>query len=225
MENELGWGSDKSSENRFAVHGICHVPHPSSFSHERRKKDTHSLNERTSECRVQAEAKGNVRVRRCIINIFEARCRVGLVTTCIHVLGLVYEWDRRDYVGLCGRRMVIYEFWEMLVDYAISNQHRLWKFEEMGWDMFLRKHKRSYCALPHNYNLVGCWGGATLSKNGAERYAGMLVCKRKSKCIWCRNNNNLSAFFKIKNQRQLESFYRSFSVHAIWSNASVIAHD
>ena len=44
-ENELGWGSDKSSENRFAVHGICHVPHPSSFSNERRKKDTHSLNE------------------------------------------------------------------------------------------------------------------------------------------------------------------------------------
>ena len=43
MGNELGWGSDKSSENRFAVHGICHVPHPSSFSHERRKKDTHSL--------------------------------------------------------------------------------------------------------------------------------------------------------------------------------------
>ena len=38
MGNELGWGSDKSSENRFAVHGICHVPHPSSFSHERRKK-------------------------------------------------------------------------------------------------------------------------------------------------------------------------------------------
>ena len=31
MGNELGWGSDKSSENRFAVHGICHVPHPSSF--------------------------------------------------------------------------------------------------------------------------------------------------------------------------------------------------
>ena len=29
---------------REAVHGICHVPHPSSFSHERRKKDTHSLN-------------------------------------------------------------------------------------------------------------------------------------------------------------------------------------
>ena len=45
MGNELGWGSDKSSENRFAVHGICHVPHPSSFSHEHRKKDTHSLNE------------------------------------------------------------------------------------------------------------------------------------------------------------------------------------
>ena len=44
MGNELGWGSDKSSENRFAVHGICHVPHQSSFSHERRKKDTHSLN-------------------------------------------------------------------------------------------------------------------------------------------------------------------------------------
>ena len=45
MGNELGWGSDKSSENRFAVHGICHVPHPSSFPHERRKKDTHSLSE------------------------------------------------------------------------------------------------------------------------------------------------------------------------------------
>ena len=44
MGNELGWGSDKSSENRFAVHGICHVPHPSSFPHERRKKDPHSLN-------------------------------------------------------------------------------------------------------------------------------------------------------------------------------------
>ena len=29
------------------VHGICHVPHPSSFSHERRKKDTHSLNNPT----------------------------------------------------------------------------------------------------------------------------------------------------------------------------------
>ena len=43
MGNELGWGSGKSSENRFAVHGICHVPHPSSFSHEHRKKDTHSL--------------------------------------------------------------------------------------------------------------------------------------------------------------------------------------
>ena len=46
MGNELGLGSDKSSENRFAVHGICHVPHPSSFSHERRKKDTHSLIEK-----------------------------------------------------------------------------------------------------------------------------------------------------------------------------------
>ena len=44
MENELEWGSDKSSENRFTVHGICHIPHPSSFSHEHRKKDTHSLN-------------------------------------------------------------------------------------------------------------------------------------------------------------------------------------
>ena len=31
MGNELGLGSEKSSENRFAVHGICHVPHPSSF--------------------------------------------------------------------------------------------------------------------------------------------------------------------------------------------------
>ena len=31
MGNELGRGSDKSSKNRFAVHGICHVPHPSSF--------------------------------------------------------------------------------------------------------------------------------------------------------------------------------------------------
>ena len=27
----------------IAVHGICHVPHPSSFPHERRKKDSHSL--------------------------------------------------------------------------------------------------------------------------------------------------------------------------------------
>ena len=44
MGNELGWGSDKSSKNGKAVHRICHVPHPSSFSHERRKKDTHSLN-------------------------------------------------------------------------------------------------------------------------------------------------------------------------------------
>ena len=31
MGNELGWGSDKSSENRFADHGICHVPRLSSF--------------------------------------------------------------------------------------------------------------------------------------------------------------------------------------------------
>ena len=37
MGNELWWGSDKSSE---VVHGICHVSHPSSFSHERRKKDS-----------------------------------------------------------------------------------------------------------------------------------------------------------------------------------------
>ena len=44
MGNELGWGSDKSSKKRFAVHEICHVPHPSSFSHERRKKDAHSWN-------------------------------------------------------------------------------------------------------------------------------------------------------------------------------------
>ena len=26
-------------------------------------------------------------------------------------------------------------------DYAISNQHWVCKFEEMGWDMFLRKKK------------------------------------------------------------------------------------
>ena len=44
MGNELGWGSDKSSENRFAVHGICHVPHPSSFPMNAEKKDTHFLN-------------------------------------------------------------------------------------------------------------------------------------------------------------------------------------
>ena len=60
MGNELGWGSDKSSENRFAVHGNCHVPHPSSFSHERRKKDTHSLNKSDTKCKYMSLAVGKI---------------------------------------------------------------------------------------------------------------------------------------------------------------------
>ena len=49
MGNELGWGSDKSSESRFAVHGICHVPHPSSFPMNA-EKDTHSLSIEVATC-------------------------------------------------------------------------------------------------------------------------------------------------------------------------------
>ena len=40
MRNERWWGSDKSSENRFAVHGIRHVPHPSSFPMNAEKRDS-----------------------------------------------------------------------------------------------------------------------------------------------------------------------------------------
>ena len=38
MGNELGWGSDKSYENGFAVHRICHVCHLSSFPINAEKK-------------------------------------------------------------------------------------------------------------------------------------------------------------------------------------------
>ena len=52
-------------------------------------------------------------------------------------------------------------------DYAILNQHWVYKFEEMGWDLFLRKNRgiTVLCRL----NL---WG-ATLLKMGLR---GMLVC-------------------------------------------------
>ena len=40
MGNELGWGSDKSSENHFAVHGICHVSHQVHFPWTQKKRDS-----------------------------------------------------------------------------------------------------------------------------------------------------------------------------------------
>ena len=49
MGNELGWGSDKSSENRERepLRGSQDLSRasPKFISHERRKKDTHYLNE------------------------------------------------------------------------------------------------------------------------------------------------------------------------------------
>ena len=42
MGNDLGWGSDKSSENCFAVQDLSRAS-PKFISHERREKDTHSL--------------------------------------------------------------------------------------------------------------------------------------------------------------------------------------
>ena len=43
MGNELGWGSDKSSKNRFGGSWDLSRASPKFISHEHRKKDTHSL--------------------------------------------------------------------------------------------------------------------------------------------------------------------------------------
>ena len=58
--------------------------------------------------------KVNIRVTRCTVdnNIIEARGEECLVTA--NLLGSVYLWDRRKYIGHFGRRVKC-ESWEMLV--------------------------------------------------------------------------------------------------------------
>ena len=58
----------------------------------------------------------------------------------------------------------------MVDDYAISNQHLVCKFEKMRWDMFLRKEKGNYFALPNK--LIG--GGDCNSIRMGLR--GILIC-------------------------------------------------
>ena len=103
---------------------------------------------------------------------------MSLVKT--NILGWVYWWDRRDCICHSRRRSVICESCEMWVctyvnllgggfnesikkhrgqDYAISNQHLVCNFEDMGWDMFLRNHMGIYCALPHILVCVCVCGG------------------------------------------------------------------
>ena len=61
MGNEPGWGSDKSSENRFAVHGICHVPRYSSFPMNAKKTLIPLLNAKYWNCFfVQRMTKGHI---------------------------------------------------------------------------------------------------------------------------------------------------------------------
>ena len=87
MGNELGWGSDKSSENRFAVHGICHVPHPSSFSHERRKKDTHSLNASDRICWSMLPSTNNFHIElECILDSYFQACMLHLSLVVVVIL-------------------------------------------------------------------------------------------------------------------------------------------
>ena len=76
-----------------------------------------------------------------------------------------FAWGVRGNVALKHREQ----------DYVNSNQDWVCKFEKMGWDMLLRK---IYCALPHKLVWRGC--SCNSIKNGAERYAGMLLCKTRN---------------------------------------------
>ena len=97
-------------------------------------------------------------------------------------------------------------------DYAISNQHWVCKFEEMGWDMFLRK-KGNYCALSHKLMGGGC---ATLLKMGLR---GILVCYFVKIEILAAEIVIIYLFIRIYFEKVhfcynfQESFYRSCSVH------------
>ena len=103
---------------------------------------------------------------------------------------------------------------------AISNQHWVCKFEERGWNTFLRKNREIIVIC--RKNLWWWWGGgfATLLKMGLR---GILVCgfvKIKTLC-GCRNSNNLlihQILYFLKSAlflQQLGPFYRSCSLHVI----------
>ena len=73
-------------------------------------------------------------------------------------------------------------------NYAISSQHWVCKFEEMGWDMFLRK-KGIFCALSHK--LIGGGGGvATLFKMGLRCILACYFVKIEI-VFGCRSSKNL----------------------------------
>ena len=72
-------------------------------------------------------------------------------------------------------------------DFAISNQHLVCKFEEVGWDIYIfKKNPGTLFALPHKLAavVVVVVGGGELCLN--IRLRGKMACYfvKKSKCIW-----------------------------------------
>ena len=113
-------------------------------------------------------------------------------------------------------------------DFAISNQHLVCKFEEVGWDIHVsKKNPGKLFALPHKLVVV-VGGGVKLCIEIGLR--GKLACYfvKKIERYLAAEIILYQNFFSMKDLsllQQLESFYRSCSVHVMWWNASAIVHD